>query len=205
MNYCFEVNNEKISNRPGMKLYTGNIDTYTFSFNFNENWENLLKFVSFSKDSEIYIIKMENDTITVPHEVLNSPGICTFGVYGTNADDNIKRISSNILEFEVTKGAYSDGISPETPTPDIWETLFRKSVPKIMDGNWYIYSIDENDYVNTGIMPVGTIPVKGIDYFTEKEKDELVQAITEKTTGDIETCLDNIISIQNKLIGGEGV
>lgn len=48
----------------------------------------------------------------------------------------------------------------------------------------------------------GYTPVKGVDYFTAEEKDQLVQQIGLLVTGDIETALDSIIAIQNSLIGG---
>ena len=48
----------------------------------------------------------------------------------------------------------------------------------------------------------GYTPIKGVDYYTEAEKTELVNEIANTVTGDIETALDNIIAIQNSLIGG---
>ena len=51
----------------------------------------------------------------------------------------------------------------------------------------------------------GHTPVKGIDYYTEAEKKELTEEIKETVTGDIDTALDNIIAIQNSLIGGDSV
>lgn len=47
----------------------------------------------------------------------------------------------------------------------------------------------------------GKTPVKGVDYFTETDKAEMVSTVLE----DIEPALDAIIAIQNKLIGGDGV
>jgi len=173
MNYLLTVKNEKILKRPDIKLYTGNIGTYTFSFDFDEHWSGLLKFVSFTNNSETYVVEAKNDYITIPSEILEKSGLWSFGVFATNGEDNIKRISSNLLEFEVIKGAYSEGLTPQTPTPDVWESLFRNSIPEIRNGYWYIFSIDDNDYVNTGIRAVGTMPVKGVDYFTEEDISSL--------------------------------
>lgn len=49
----------------------------------------------------------------------------------------------------------------------------------------------------------GYTPQKGVDYFTEAEKQEIIQEIELNVTGDIETALDNIIAIQESLIGGD--
>ena len=198
MNYHFNVRNEKIIGRPDLKLYSGNIDTYTFSFNFYENWDGLIKFATFNSGTDAYVIEIKNNIVTVPHEILNSVGTCSFGVFATNAKNDIKRISSEVLEFEVLQGAYLEGNSPDTPTPDIWEELLGKSVPKLEGGYWHIYNIYTDTYENTNIR---AIPQKGIDYFTQEDEAILVNKVEEKTIGDIEDVLDNIIAIQSNLMG----
>ena len=108
MNYLLTVKNEKITKRPDIKLLTGNIGTYTISFDFDEHWQGLLKFVSFTNASETYVVEAKNDSVTIPSEILENPGLWSFGVFATNGEDNIKRISSNLLEFEVVKGVFKD-------------------------------------------------------------------------------------------------
>lgn len=203
MNYYFDVTNEQIKGRPNLRLYTGNVQTYTFSFGFDEHWQGLLKFVTFFKNDESYIIQVINNMVCVPYELLMKPGTCSFGVYGTNGEDDIKRISSNILEFEVEKGIYSEWLAPKVPTPDVWETLFKNSIPKIIGGYWYLYNPEENRYVKTTTRAEGLTPIKGTDYFTEEDKAEFVSNIENTLLQEIEICLDNIIVIQNELIGGD--
>lgn len=205
MDYLLKVEKGMINNRPNLKLFAGNIGTYTFSFDFDEHWQGLFKFASFTKDSDTYIVRLENDTAKLPSEILEKPGLCLFGVYGTNGENDIKRISSNILEFEVMKGAYTEGQLPMTPTPDVWEALFKNSIPKIINNYWHIYDVSESDYVNTGIKAVADKPKKNIDYFTEEDKVEFVDRVEQKAIGDIDVALELIIEIQNALIGGESV
>lgn len=205
MNYHFDVINDKIKGRPDLKLYTGNVKSYSFDFEFDEHWNSLIKFATFNSGTNTYVIELSDNSIIVPHEILTCPGICTFGVYGTSADDDIKRISTNIIEFEIIKGAYSDGLTPSVPTPDIWENLFKNSIPKIIDGYWYLYDPKNSIYVNTGINSVGQFPVKGVDYFTDEDKNVFVEEVSERAIGDIEKALDEIIAIQNELIGGDAV
>lgn len=50
----------------------------------------------------------------------------------------------------------------------------------------------------------GYTPQKGVDYWTEEDKAEIKAYIDEQLT-DIDTALDEIIEIQNSLIGGESV
>ncbi len=203
MNYYFDVINDKIKGRSDLKLYTGNVRTYLFEFSFDEHWQELLKFVVFYKNSESYVIQVINNMVCVPYELLIKPGVCSFGVYGTNGDDDIKRISSNILDFEVEKGIYSEWLAPTVPTPDVWETLFKNSIPKIIGGYWYLYNPEENRYIKTSTRALGVTPSKGTDYFTEEDKTEFISTIENTLLKEIEICLDNIITIQNELIGGD--
>lgn len=205
MNYHFNVTNEKLKGRPDLKLYTGNIQTYTFSFDFDEHWQEFIKFASFIKNNETYISEIIDNLVCIPYEILIEPGTCSFGIYGTNAQEDIKRISSNIIEFDVLKGGYSEGIVPQTPTPDVWEILFRNSIPKIIDGYWHLYNPHQEIYVNTGVNAIGQLPIKGVDYFTDEDKNTLTNEVEKNIIGDIETALDSIIAIQNELIGGDCV
>lgn len=47
----------------------------------------------------------------------------------------------------------------------------------------------------------GYTPIKGVDYFTEAERE----AFKTEVLGDIDTALDGILAIQTELIGGDGV
>lgn len=51
----------------------------------------------------------------------------------------------------------------------------------------------------------GDTPVRGVDYWTDADKAEIVKALSEDVLGDIDTALDSIIAIQNALIGGDGI
>lgn len=176
MNYNFIVNNEIIRGRPDLKLYTGNTGTYTFEFEFDEQWADLQIFVAFTGNSGTYVSKAENNRVTVPRELLVSPGSCRFGVYGTNSSDDIKRMSSNLIELEVVQGAYSDGTAPAVPTPDLWEVLVTKTVPIIGEnGNWWIWSMEEQGYIDSGV------------YASQKYDDTAVrQAIEDINSGKVD-------------------
>lgn len=51
----------------------------------------------------------------------------------------------------------------------------------------------------------GHTPVKGTDYYTEAEKEELIDEIEETVLCDIDTAIDAIIALQNTYIGGVDV
>ena len=48
----------------------------------------------------------------------------------------------------------------------------------------------------------GDAPVKGVDYWTEDDKKEIIEQVKAGTIGDIATALDSVLAIQNTLIGG---
>lgn len=151
MVYKFILNNEIIRGRPGLTLYTGNSSTYRFEFSFDKAWNGLQKFITFSDGENTYVSPLTENCAAVPSELLNAPGSFFFGIYATAADNEIKRMSSNIVNVTVLQGAYSKGTKPSEPTKDVWENLVSKSVPIIGDtGNWMIWDFAENEYVDTG-------------------------------------------------------
>ena len=50
----------------------------------------------------------------------------------------------------------------------------------------------------------GYTPVRGVDYWTEDDKNEIKRELEETTLGDIESALDTIIAIQEELINNGG-
>lgn len=49
----------------------------------------------------------------------------------------------------------------------------------------------------------GYTPVKGVDYFTDEDVEEIVAATEQRLSVDIEAALDSIIAMQNELTGGD--
>ncbi len=150
MTYKFILNHEIIRGRPGLTLYTGNSASYRFEFAFDTEWTDLQKFATFSDGENTYVSPLINNRAEVPSEFLQQPGSFFFGIYAT-ANDEIKRVSSNIVNVTVLQGAYSKGTKPSAPTKDLWESLISKSVPIIgEDGNWLFWDFEESKYVDSG-------------------------------------------------------
>ena len=85
--------------------FTGNIGTYTINVLFDSTWDIYEKFVSFTiNDEPLEPQLIINDTITIPSEVFISPCECLFGFFGTNLNEDIKRISTNRMSFTVLQG-----------------------------------------------------------------------------------------------------
>ncbi len=165
MNYSFTTEKEILKADTEVILYSGNVATYTFTFRFDTHWDGLSGIAVFTKGGVTYNVVIDNDMLVVPHEILETAGMCQFGIYAVTKDDNAKRISSCRLLFEVKPGAYTNGEAPKPPTPDVWESLFRRSIPTIKDGFWHIYNPLTESFESTGISAVGGTPQKGVDYF----------------------------------------
>ncbi len=163
MNYSFNVDKDFIEENSQINLYSGNVNTYTFSFNMGEEWNEYIKFGIFIKNGRAYNVKVEEAQLKVPQEILQTPGDVSFGVYGTNGDDDIKRLSTNLITFKVNQGAYRSSKAPGVHEPDFWETLLSKYVPKIIDNKWHIYDINSGEYIDTGVVALGKVDYSYVD------------------------------------------
>ncbi len=163
MNYSFNVKKDFIEMGTEINLYSGNVDTYTFSFNMDDVWNEYIKFGIFIKNGRAYNVRVEEAQLKVPQEVLQTPGDVSFGVYGTNGDDNIKRLSTNLIKFKVNQGSYRSSKAPMISEPDLWETLLSKCVPKIVDGKWQCYDTKIGKYIDTGVTADGACDYSYVD------------------------------------------
>lgn len=134
---------------------TGNINSYTCKFQTNDTWDGLNMFSCFKSGENIYTVALsEENTCTIPCELLAEAGEISVGVYATNfGGENFKRISSNWVNLTITDGAYCEGqTAPAIPTPELWEVLASKMTPKIGDnGNWFILDINSGEYHDSGV------------------------------------------------------
>lgn len=182
MQYNFTINNDKIVCNKNSTPYTGNINTYRCVFDITAKIDNLSWFCVFEREDKAYVQPILNNECFIPHEVLTSEGTIKIGCYATNLNENdYKRISTNWVYFKSLEGAYSDASTPDVPEPDVWEELVLKSVPIIGEnGNWYIYDISQEKYVDSGVKAEGDTPIKGVHYWTEEDKAEIIENMSDE-------------------------
>ena len=157
MNFNFTIKNDKLKAVSSPKGKTGNVNTYTCNFDIACDIPNLIWFCVFKQGDNIYSQHITDGSCVIPYEVLSDVKPLYIGCYGTNADDGIKRVSTNFVYFDVKQGAYSEATAPETPTPDLWESLIGKTVPYIGDnGNWFIYDMKTKSYVDSSYPSCGS-------------------------------------------------
>ncbi len=152
MELNFKIQKDKLIAGSVLVGNSGNVGTYVCNFEISDK-RDFLWLCVFKKGDVAYQQVIENGRCVIPKEVLEESGNIKIGCYGT--EDGI-RISTNWLTFCVEEGAYSDATSPQEPTPDVWETLVMKSLPYIGEsGNWYVYDIEKEIYVDSGMQAKG--------------------------------------------------
>ncbi len=134
---------------------TGNVNSYTCKFQPDDAWGGLNVFSCFKSGEKVYRVALsEENTCTIPCELLAETGEISVGVYATNFDgEDFKRISSNWVSLTVTDGAYNENsTAPAIPTPDFWEELASKMTPKIGEnGNWFLWDLESGKYHDTSV------------------------------------------------------
>ena len=185
MDINFTIASDKLTSDIA-KPISGNVNYYKCKFTFSDEWAELAKFAVFSRKDMTYTIEIKDGSCLMPKEVLEESGNIAIGVFGTNASETeYIRISTNPVTALVSTGAYKEGDTPETPTPDVWEEYLKQIknaaaniIPYIneSDKHWYVYDAEKQKYVDSGVMSVGDngadgyTPIKGTDYWTEADQ-----------------------------------
>ena len=187
MQYNFFIHNDKLIFNDHVTPRTGSVNVYECVFNINESVKGLQWFCVFNtKGINAIVTPIINNKCFIPVEVLKDENDIDIGCYATNGNtEDFKRINTNWLTFRPTKGAYMEGEAPETPSPDLWETLIFKTVPYIgSNGNWFIYDMESGQYKDTGKPSTGTgggVSVDLSNYYDKNKTDELLDEKVNKS------------------------
>lgn len=176
MIYKFEVAGDTLILQGNSGAVAGSLGYYQCEFSFSSEWEGLSKFAVFMRGDNAYTAEVTQNSCLIPAEVISSAGTVTVGVYGsTLREDNPVRISTDFAHIIIKEGAYREGTAPAVPSADLWEIYFERAAQEA-----------KQVAVDSGIAAA------------DAAKGEFAA-----TLGNIELALDNIISIQESLIGGE--
>ena len=96
----------------------------------------------------------------------------TRGFISDSVSNNVRRLVDDLsLQLRLELG--DSGESEENT-----DTISFKP-PYISDsGNWFVWDEKTQSFIDTNVSAKGHTPQKGIDYFTEKDKNDLVTEIT---------------------------
>ena len=193
-----EVNGNiaRATERPG-RITAGTVGQ-KIEFRFDEEWNGLNKIAVFrggtvAKDRQI----IDGEQMTVPHEVMAVPcDRLVVGVEGRNNDGTIVIPTTYANICTVIGGADASGDSVfENPSPTIYDDIMARIESGILRG-------PEGPQG-----PKGDTPVKGVDYHTVEDRDELVDEVTARVLtkarniniGKLTT--DEIVAISNIIPG----
>lgn len=114
---------------------SGNVETHELVFDFSADWDGLKKIAVFTRDGTIKEYTIDDTTRTVPGDMLAEPGTVTVGVYGYIVDGEklVKRLSTNVINVIVIKGAYASADPGEDVPPSAYEQLSSKVDDHIAD------------------------------------------------------------------------
>ena len=199
---CFDVRYRKIYPKDIIK-YTGVYNVDTFRFNFDEEWDGLVKTLTIIVGDTTYNVPLIEDEAILPKEAYVKDKRVAIGIYGSGED---KLLATELIDLIMSKGAYEEGKEPENlPTPSQWDLYIEqinaivKNVEeltsgledkvsevetKLANGEFKGDKGDKGDQGDKGDRGIqgekgepGYTPVKGIDYYTETEKQEFVKEV----------------------------
>lgn len=177
MELNFKIQNDRLVAGSVLEGNSGNVGTYICNFEILDNADFLWLCV-FKKGDVAYQQVIEDGSCIIPKEVLEEPDNIEIGCYGTSSD---MRISTNWLTFSVKDGAYSVATAPQVPTPDVWEELMQKTLPYVGEsGNWYVYNIETETYVDSGMPSRGEKGDTGLSETTRFSVTPQIDITTEE-------------------------
>lgn len=114
----FDVKYRKIYPKDIIK-YTGIYNVDTFKFNFDEEWNGLVKTLTLIVGDNTYNVPLINDEAIVPKEAYGTNQRISIGLYGI---DSNKILASELITLIISEGAYKEGQEPSNlPTPTQWD------------------------------------------------------------------------------------
>jgi len=142
-------------------------------FSFSPHWDGLSRTVIFTDGAASVETVLTGDTCAVPHEVLTTPGATVMlGFYGTDGKSVVLPTIWSVLGI-VQEGADPTGNESADPSLPVLSQLLG------MVGD--LGDLATENKINlvaaiNEVLFVGT-PVKGVDYFTEQDKADLISEI----------------------------
>lgn len=187
-------------------LVEGAVNVNIVQFVFSSDWDGLTKTAVFQAGSDKYSVLLdESNEAPIPWEVLQNPRRTLYaGVYGTNGESLVLPTIWTSLGI-IQEGA-SPGENTQPPTPDVYSQILAaaskaeeiaQSVRDDADsgafdgppgaspyigenGNWFVGSVDTGVRAQGGPGAPGKTPERGVDYWTEADKQEIVSEVLEQ-------------------------
>lgn len=159
------------------EIMAGNIRIDDVTFSFCPLWDGFTKAAVFYKagkaEEAVHILLDENNTCIIPPEVTDTQGLIYIGVLGV--DNEGRQRTTEPFAFYFYEGIPTES-KPSEPTPDIYAQIVTLCNDAVNTANSVREDAD-NGAFNGKDGTDGKTPVKGVDYFTEAEKEEFVNEV----------------------------
>lgn len=117
------VSDENLEFTSSPNIYSGDVNTIEIQFEFDEYWENYVKYAVFYTDVDNpYTEKLDTEGVaTFPHEVMQEPGRVYIGVFGSQiGDDEAKLKTSEVVFYDIGQGIFGKA---SQDTANMWEEI----------------------------------------------------------------------------------
>ena len=201
-------------------INTGEYNVSPCNFTFSEEYNNLIKKAVFTaKNNQSYLVDINNNQCIIPEEVLKMQGNVILGVYGYQNNDGqlALRYSPSPAKFFVSSGSFIDDTKitiPPKELADLYDrvnNIVNEVQQKLDDGDFDGVGIQNivfnQDYTMTIFLtdgsqytsPVlkgdtgqpGYTPQRGVDYWTNEDKQEIIGDITPLIPTDLKDLNDD--------------
>ena len=181
----FCVNNQIVTRNDEFRVVSDSRNYLRAHFVLSDEWAEDTA-VLFGYGRECFCVLLdENGFCTVPHEVIKPP---FFTVSLFCGDDMF--VTANVATVEVEKSGFTEGKTPQPPSQNIWQQYLsevynavKNGVPYVGENNsWFLYDPFLKKYVDSGVPASGYSPVCGIDYWTDEDKQEIVEDVLASLT-----------------------
>lgn len=136
------------------RLVSGSVNIVKCEFRFDESWDGYGKTAVFAAFSGAWAVPLVENTAVIPWEALEAGRRLRIGVYGVNGEQRLPTVYTEPLFVET--GA-EEGKETGEPSQSKWEQLLAAIEEGLIRGE------------------DGHTPVKGKDYFTEAEINEITE------------------------------
>lgn len=142
--------NQKLSYITKPIIASGDFEVDTVSFDLNETWDGYRRTAVFYRNVEdaFHVFMNDENTCTIPHEVLEDPGAMYIGIFGIRDG---KTLTSNMVVCNIDRGAIISIGRVSDPTPDVYAQIISMIEAGMLKGD----TGDPGVYVGSGEMPEG--------------------------------------------------
>lgn len=176
--FTLEVTKSNITVSEKEPLVQGAVNVYTCRMTYGPDWEGLDKTVVFKTGAAEVSVVPEDNSCTIPHEVTERAGESVrVGVYGTKNGERV--LPTLWADLGIVWEGAKPGAAAQTPAPELYDQLLSlaNGAAETADGLRAAAEAGAFDGKQGAAGKDGHTPVKGVDYWTDADKEEIISGV----------------------------